>query len=193
MLVDRKPLLVRTVEQVRQWTDDVHIVGPDDHRFKIPGTTLHVRSPDEPSEFASTRAVWSTTVPNRLLLGDVYWTDPAIAEVLACADREVRAFGRFGPSAATGTPYGELFGWSFGPECLPLLDKHLAIVHATRAGGTVTRPPGWMLLRSLQGTPLGKHRVTRPPFVDIDDETDDLDRAEDVARHPAFGGGRAGG
>ena len=188
MLVDRKPLLVRTVEQAREWADDVHVVSPDDWRYKVAGTTHHVCGPDEPSEFASTRALWSTTDQNALLLGDVYWTDSAIATVLTHPDREVHAFGRFGPSAATGTPYGEIFGWSFGGEYAPLLDKHLDVVHRTRAAGTVTRPPGWMLLRSLQGTPLARHRVRSPWWQELPagDLTDDVDARVDLERHPAF-------
>lgn len=190
---DGRTLLARTVAQVREWSDDVHITSGDDHRFRIPGTTHHVRSPDDPSEFASTRGLWSITSRTCLLLGDVYFTDSAIADILACPDRDVRAFGRYGPSPVTGTPYGEIFGWSWWAEHLPLLDKHLDVVHRTRAAGTVTRPPGWMLLRSLQGTPLGKHRVRAPWWVEIPpDTTDDLDSPDDLRRHPVFGGARAG-
>ena len=55
----------------------------------------------------------------------------------------------------------------------------------------MTRPPGWMLLRAWQGTPLGRHIVKRGRyFVTIDDLTDDIDKAEDYARHPAMGGAR---
>lgn len=186
MLVDRRPLLVRTVAQVRQWTSDVHIVAGDDHRYKIPGTTFHVASPDEPSEFASTRALWALTGRTVLLLGDVYWTDLAIADVMSCPDQDYRVFGREGPSQITGTPYGEIFATSFWDRQIPDLDRHLETVHQARASGLVTRPPGWMLLRSWCGFRLNRHRVRRPPFVDIDDLTDDIDREDDLRRHPAF-------
>ncbi len=193
---DGTPLLRRTVKQVREWTDDVHITGPDgDPRYKIPGTVHHVRSPDEPSEYASTRDLWSPMGKTCLLLGDVFWSDAALRTVMLCTDRDFRVFGRFGPSKVTGTPYGEIFGCSFWPEQHDALDRHLDVVHKTRAAGTVTRPPGWMLLRSWLGIPLNRHRVRRPTWVEIgaDDMTDDLDSPEDHQRHPAFGGKRAGG
>jgi hypothetical protein len=193
---DRTPLLRRTVEQVRAYTDDIHVTAPpDDHRYKIPGTTHHVRAADEASEYASTRALWSTTRRSVLLLGDVYWSDAGLRTVLTCPDEDFRVFGRFGPSKVTGTPYGEIFAASWWPAQIPGLDRHLEIVHKTRAAGTITRPPGWMLLRSWQGTPLGKHRVRAPWFVEMPagDLTDDIDTGADYQRHPAFGGGRAGG
>lgn len=187
-------MLARTVGQVREWSDDVHITGPDgDQRYKVPGTTHHVRSPDEPSEYASTRALWSTAGRSVLLLGDVFFTPEAVGEILGCPDREFRVFGRFGASRVLGTPAGEIFGCSFFPEHHERLDLHLDIVHRTRAAGTVTRPPGWMLLRSWCGIPLGRHRVMAPTWVEIDDLTDDVDRGRDFERHPAFGGRRAGG
>lgn len=169
------------------------MTGPDDWRYKLAGTVHHVRSPDEPSEYASTRALWNPRGRTVLALGDVYWTDAALSAVLGCPDRDFRVFGRFGPSAVTGTPYGEIFAASWWPEHIPLLDRHLDVVHKARAAGTVTRPPGWMLLRSWQGTPLNRHRVRRPPFCDIDDETDDLDSPADYRRHPAFRGGAGAG
>lgn len=184
---DGTPLLRRTVGQVRNYTTNIHITGLDgDPRYKIPGTIHHVRSPDEPSEYASTRALWSDVGRSVLLLGDVFWSDQALERVLTDTEHDFRVFGRFGPSKVTGTPYGEIFAASWFPHNHAALDYHLDIVHKTRAAGTVTRPPGWMLLRSWQGTPLNKHRVKRPPFCDIDDITDDIDRPEDVARHPVF-------
>jgi hypothetical protein len=192
--VDGKPLLHRTVEQVSAVTTNIHITSGDDQRYKIPGTHHHVRSPDEPSEYASTRDLWSPVSRTILALGDVYWSDAAIGRVLACGDRDYRVFGRFGPSRITGTPYGEIFAASFWPAQHEALDRHLDIVHRTRAAGTVTRPPGWMLLRSWQGTPLGKHRVRKPWFVELPaDETDDLDRDDDLRRHPVFRRGSGAG
>lgn len=184
---DGMPLLARTIGQVRQHTSDIHLtVPPADWRYRLAWTTVHERGDDYASEYASTRDLWSDTGRTVLLLGDVYWTDRAVRTVLTCPDRDYRVFGRQGASRITGTPYGEIFAASWWPAQIPALDRHLAVVHRTRAAGTVTRPPGWMLLRSWQGTPLGKHRVKRPPFIDIDDLTDDIDRPEDLDRHPAF-------
>lgn len=184
-------LLARTVAQAREWTDDVHVTAPPgDVRYRVAGATVHARSAAEPSEYASTRGLWSEAARTVLLLGDVYFTPAAFGEIMACGVRDFRVFGRFGPSAVTGTPYGEIFAASWHPELHTLLDKHLAVVHRTRAAGTVTRPPGWMLLRSWCGLPLGRHRVRQPTFVELPpDETDDLDRPADYDRHPVFRGG----
>lgn len=190
---DGTPLLARTIAQVRRYTADVHVtVPPADWRFRLSGATLHERGEDFPSEFASTRTVWSGTDRTVLLLGDVYWTEKALSRVMGCRDRDFRVFGRRGPSRHTGTPYGEIFAVSWWPAQVARLDRLLRVVHDTRAAGTVTRPPGWMLLRAWQGTPLGKHRTLAPWWVQVDDLTDDIDRPDDLARHPVFrqaGGG----
>ena len=191
--VDGVPLLVRTIRQVRRFADDIHVtVPPNDWRFRLAGVVLHERGEDYPSEYASTRDLWNESGRTVLLLGDVYWGHSAIETVMACDVRDYRVFGRFKASRVLGTPAGEVFAASWWPHNHAALDRHLDIVHRTRAAGTVTRPPGWMLLRSWQGTPLAKHRVRQPWWIEIDDgETDDIDRPQDYERHPAFGGSRA--
>lgn len=184
--VDRKPLLHRTVEQVRRFTDDVHVTSGDDHRYKIPGTTHHVRSADEPSEYASTRGLWNPAGRTVLCLGDVYFTDQAMARIMSERADDLRVFGRFGPSRITGTPYGEIFAAAWTSRQHAALDRHLDVVHRTRATMPAPRPPGWMLLRSWLGLPLRKHRVRAPTWVQLDDLTDDIDRPDDLARHPVF-------
>lgn len=188
--VDGKPLLARTIGQARTITGDVHLTCPDDLRYALAGATRHIRGADYPSEYAATRDVWNEHGPTVLLLGDVYFTTAAINTIRRHVGAGYRVFGRYGPSKVTGTPYGEIFAVGWLPDEHPRLDRLLGLVHRTRAEGTITRPPGWMLLRAMQGTPMGRHRVIRPPFVDVDDLTDDVDRPEDYMRHPAMGGGR---
>lgn len=183
-----EPLLQRTIRQATEWTDDVHVTTPDDDRYRVVGAVRHVREPGA-SEYASTRDLWSEDGRTVLLLGDVYFTDRAMSTICGDTRRDYRVFGRRGASRVTGTPYGEIFAVSWWPEHHAAMDRHLATVHAARAAGTVTRPPGWMLLRAWQGTPLGRHIVKRGRhFVTIDDLTDDIDRPDDYERHPAFGG-----
>lgn len=194
--VDGGPLLVRTVEQVRRWTGDVHVTAPTgDRRYRVAGATVHDRDPRLPSEYASSRDLWNPAGRTVLLLGDVYFTDAAMARILSERAGDLRVFGRYGPSRVTGTPYGEIFAATWTDRQHAPLDKHLDVVHRTRAAGTVTRPPGWMLLRAWQGTPLRRHVVRRPWFVELpqDDLTDDLDRPDDLARHPIFRRQHAGG
>lgn len=191
-----RTLLARTVAQAREWTDDVHVTAPPgDARYRVAGASVHARTAAEPSEYASTRGLWSQSARTVLLLGDTYFTAAAVGDIMACPDRDYRVFGRYGRNPVLGTPAGEIYAVSWWPEHHALLDRHLEVVHRTRAAGTVTRPPGWMLLRSWCGLPLNRHRVRTPPFVELPpDETDDLDRPADWDRHPAFGGAaRAGG
>lgn len=186
--VQGEPLLQRTIRQAVAFTEDVHVTTPDDDRYRVVGAYRHVREPGE-SEYASTRDLWSEDGRTVLLLGDVYFTDRAISTI--CGDRRrcYRVFGRAGASNMTGTPWGEIFAASWWPEHHEQMDRHLVTVHAARAAGTVTRPPGWMLLRAWQGTPLDRHIVKRGRhFTRIDDLTDDVDQVGDYARHPAMGG-----
>ncbi|WP_304452907.1 hypothetical protein [Nocardiopsis sp. YSL2] len=187
-----QPLLARTVSQALTLTGDVHVIIPDDSRYAdaADGATAHIRGRDYPSEYAATRDLWSADDRTVLLLGDVYFTREALATIVGETRRAYRCFGRYRASKHTGTPYGEIFAASWWPAHHQQMDAHLDLVHRTRAAGTVTRPPGWMLLRAWQGTPLAKHRVSVRFFTEIDDLTDDIDFPADYDRHPAFGGTR---
>jgi hypothetical protein len=179
-----EPLLHRTVRQALAVTADVHLTSPDDDRYEVPGVIRHVRGSEAPSEYAATRDLWNSKGRTVLLLGDVYFTDGAMATIARFAARRYRCFGRYRASRITGTPYGEIFAVSWWPEQHAQMDAYLRLVHRTRASGAVTRPPGWMLLRAWQRTPLGKHRVSPRWFEEIDDLTDDFDRPADYERHP---------
>ena len=192
--VDGEPLLVRTIRQARTITDDVHLTCPDDPRYDL-GVQRHIRrrigveQPDS-NEYASTRDLWidGRTI---LLLGDVYFTDAAIRTIADASPTAYRCFGRYRPSRRTGTPYGEIFAASWGAQRHALMDTHLAEVARLRESGECRRPAGWVLLRLWQGTPVTRHLVKSPPFVEIDDLTDYIDYPSDYDRHPAFGGQRA--
>lgn len=189
--VDGHPLLARTIRQARALTDDVHLTSPDDGRYDLPGVTRHIRG-DGGNEYTSTRDLWSNTDRTVLLLGDVYFTDEAIATIAAGSPTAYRCFGRYRASVRTGTPYGEIFAASWGPQRHAAMDTHLTEVARLRKAGECMRPAGWVLLRLWQGTPVGRHLVRHPYFVEIDDLTDDLDTPADYDRHPAFGNVRAG-
>lgn len=178
--VDGEPLLHRTIRQALTVTRDVHVTTPDDDRYAVLGVSRHVRGPDYANEYVSTRDLWNETGRTVLLLGDVYFTDAAISRISHRMEREYRVFGRRGASRITGTPWGEIFAASWWPAQHALLDGHLA-----RIGGM--DKAGWRLLRSVQGTDLGRHVVRRPWFVKVDDATDDIDFPADYDRHPATG------
>lgn len=183
-----EPLLQRTIRQAQAYTKDVHVTTTDDDRYRVVGAARHIRDTSAPSEYASTRDLWSETGRTVLLYGDVYFTDAAMAAICGDTRHSYRAYGRRGASVVTGCPYGELFAASWWPEHHERMDKLLAMVHEVRASGAVTRPPGWMLLRAWQGTPLNRHIVKRGRcFSPIDDLTDDFDYPSDYHRHPVTG------
>lgn len=183
------PILHRTVAQAaRLLGEDVHILAPiGDPRYQVPGAVTHGIG-YAPSEYAASRPWWDDHGRTVLLLGDVWFTDEALQTVAGRTEREYRAFGRYGRSAVTGTPYGEIFAISWWPAQHKLLDRHLQTLHGLRAVGKSNRPPGWLLLRLIQNTPVTRHLVRSPWWVEVDDLTDDLDAAVDYDRHPSFGG-----
>jgi hypothetical protein len=126
-----------------------------------------------------------------LLLGDVYFTDEAILTIGTASPTAYRCFGRYRPSRITGTPYGEIFAASWGPQRHALMDRYVDEVERLREDGECLRPPGWVLLRLWQGTPVNRHLVRPPIWTEIDDLTDDIDFPADHQRHPKFGGGYA--
>lgn len=190
-MADGEVLLHRTVEQALSLTSDVHVITPDDSRYEFPETVQRHALPPFHNEYLHTRHLWSQTERTVLMLGDVYFTDRAISAIAAGSVTAYRVFGRYRASKLTGTPYGEIFAASWGPDRIPQMDAHLAAVERMRESGECTRPPGWVLLRLWQGTPVRQHVVRPPIWVEIDDWTDDLDTPADYDRHPAFGGAGA--
>jgi hypothetical protein len=167
-------------------TDDVHITAPrDDARYRFVGVATHERGTGG-NEYTASRSLWAPNSRTVLLLGDVYFTAAALATIAAGSPTAYRCFGRYRASRHTGTPYGEIFAASWGPQRHAQMDAHLATVAQLRASGECTRPAGWVLLRLWQGTPPRRHLVSRPYFTEIDDWTDDIDTPADYNRHPAF-------
>lgn len=182
---DGQPLIERTIEQLKPYGHEVHVLTPNDPAYLGLDATRHIIQDFKQSEFEASRPLWDPEGRTLLMLGDVFFSHQAIERIMLYAKRQYMAFGRFGPSKVTGTPYGELFAASWYGEHNIQMDKYLANVHKLRAAGTITRPPGWMLLRSWQGTPLSRHKVTPKHFIEINDETDDIDFPVDYERHPA--------
>lgn len=184
--VDGDPLLHRTVAQARRHSDDVHVTGPPgDDRYAVAGAAWHERDTGHPSEYHSTRDLWSDETRTVLLYGDVYFTDAAITTIMGDTGRTFKAFGRTGRSRYTGCRYGELFAASWWPEDHATVDRHLDVALSQRAGGTTRRPVCWLLLNSIQGRPPKNRRHSSRFWVEIDDLTEDFDFPADYDQHPA--------
>ncbi|HEY9375181.1 hypothetical protein [Streptomyces sp.] len=187
------PLLGRTLWQAARWSDEVCLVGPPDdpepYRELAAMREVHfyVASAGRRNEFESTRPVWAPGGTNVLLLGDVWFTDVALATVLAHAGEGFRFFGREQASPVTGSPWGEIFAqsWTDTAEMGRLTE---AVRREQDAGHADPTKHGWTMLRLLQDTPLREHVVLRPWWVEINDATDDIDFPEDYSRHPATRG-----
>lgn len=184
---ERVALLDRTVNMVSEYTKDIVVSAPPcDERYDY-GSLARVAYVTGANEFESTRELWSTTGRTVLLLGDVYFSRIGLKRIMSRTDHGYQAFGRYGASSLTGTPYGEIFANSWWPEDIPDVESHLQRVEVGRSQG-ITRPAGWMLLRSFMGIPLNRHRIDQRFFTVINDWTDDIDFPEDFDRHPATRG-----
>ncbi|MFI0576144.1 hypothetical protein [Streptomyces tendae] len=185
------PLLERTLLALGAYTADVWVTAPPDAPGPYEGLArayrarVHTAGPEAGNELDASRPAWSDRDRTVLLLGDVYWTDAALAAVLGCGHPDVRVFGREAASETTGTPWGEIFALSWTDSTrMGLLADAVRRAHTERPEVR----PGWLALRLLQGTPLGEHTVRAPWWVEINDATDDIDFPADYARHPATRG-----
>jgi len=187
------PLLELTLAQVTAYLQDVVLTvpagepGPYEALARAYGVRTHRAEQSARNEFESSRPVWADHGRTVLLLGDVYYTDEALAAILDDQADGVRVFGREYGSRLTGSPWGEIFAvsWTDSADMGRLVDE---VARAQDTGRVGDVRPGWLLLRLLQETPLREHRVFPPWWVEIDDATDDLDFPADYRRHPATRG-----
>lgn len=112
-----------------------------------------------------------------VLYSDVYYSEAAIDKILA--SRATRFYGRDGRSAYTFKNYGELFAVRIADA-----DRERARAALMQAV-TFYRGTGnqsfWSFYRLMAGLPLADNKaIERRVFVDIHDETDDVDFADEV-------------
>lgn len=183
--MDGEPLLHRTVRQALAVSGDVHVISGDDRRYDLPGTQWHLHTERTPNEFLTSRQWWNPDGRTVLLLGDTYYTDEAMATIADFDAVRWQLFGRYGPSELTGSPWGEIFAYSWWPQHWQMLLENLDKVILARSVGIAQRCTGWEVLRSIQQTPLNEHVVKPFWFTEINDETDDIDYPHEYAAHPA--------
>lgn len=114
-----------------------------------------------------------------ILLGDVFYTEPAIDRILSSNISPV-FFGRSGASLRTGKPYRELFGMGFDVSSADQILKALENVHQHTISGGGGRL--WQLYSTVVGFPLNQSRVEQKHFLEINDFTDDFDLPQDYRR-----------
>ncbi|MDH0096458.1 hypothetical protein L1F06_022425 [Ectopseudomonas hydrolytica] len=112
-----------------------------------------------------------------VLYSDVYYSEAALATVLACEG--TRFYGRDGRSAYTFKNYGELFAVR-----IAACDRErarLALADAIAFYDRTGNQSFWTFYRLMAGLPLHDHKaIERRFFVNIHDETDDIDFADEV-------------
>ncbi|MGC8098539.1 hypothetical protein [Metapseudomonas otitidis] len=112
-----------------------------------------------------------------VLYSDVYYSEAAFEAIFAGAG--TRFFGRDGRSAYTFKNYGELFALRITAADRPRARQALeATVDFHRHTGNQSF---WTFYRLMAGLPLEDTKaIERDCFVDIHDETDDIDFVEEV-------------
>lgn len=177
--VEGEILLERTCKQFLKYTDDVIVVGPDDDRYRVAGTTLFVPPVNKPrwgemGKFRSSHELW---VPDKTVLafGDVYFTDEAVETIMTDTD-DWKCFLRKGPSSVTGCEYKEIFAFSFnGKHHQRIRDKISQLIQKR----TQQQAGGWALFSSLVFD-THNYLFDNPFYTNIDDWTEDFDRAKDL-------------
>lgn len=183
-------ILDRTARQVAERGHVAWVVGPPgDLRYLVPRSQLAApvlnASNGDADKFLSSAYAWSRTDRTVILYGDVWFTDEAMDTILGYPGEDWRLFARLGPSAITGTPYGECFAFSFGPGHRSMFTGHLWRLGAMWRAGKIPRCGGWELYRSLSGQRIHETVATVPDYgnvTNIDDLTDDVDYPADHLR-----------
>lgn len=177
-------LIDRTIRLFAPHGEVIVVYGERPLPVKVP----QVRAENDPrlgdiNAICNARRHWSPSERTTVVLGDVYFTEAAVAAIV-----EPRSdwclYGRPGNSAITGKRSDEQFAVGFEPS------EQAAVLRAAEYGARLararrtrwTRFPQWF--HSMHGLTDPK-RIDRPPdvslghFVVIDDESDDIDYPKD--------------
>jgi len=192
--VDGEPILPRTVRLLRERNiDDVHVVGPDDDRYRIPGSVLYIpkKEPEnqDADKFLNSRDLWNTEGRTVVFYGDVFFTDSAMDSIVNFPSTEWTLFCRFNKSKITGTNWGECFAQSFYPKDIESHRENLYYIADLHRRNIISRCGGWEHYRAMQGyreKEVNDHRHRDGKFFQIDDWTEDFDHPSDYDRFMAL-------
>lgn len=145
----------------------------------VAGDRLRVLDPahlwDGGLNVVASRPVWATGDRTTILFGDVFYSDEALAAIVACEEPGVWWFRRTARSELTGHRWDEPFGLSFGPgEHDRLFSTAEALSARWRPGQRALH--SWQLHAALTGHPQLPGSIrSLPNMTVIDDWTDDID------------------
>jgi hypothetical protein len=192
--VDGEAILKRTVRLLGMHTADIVVVGADP-RYAVWATGLWHPAPvkglADCKKYLDAEEIWSLDRPTVMFYGDCFYTEEAM-EIICNRAQGVLGpgaifFGREGPSALTGKPYGELFAVALarGAAAHNRFRAEAFRQAEMRSLGRLRRNAGWELYRGLAPgdlRPEGPHGVESETFYEIDDATEDFDFAYDYDR-----------
>jgi hypothetical protein len=179
--VDGKPILHRTVDLLREYTDDIVIVArPEElERYTVINTATVAANLNpyrgEADKFLSSRTYWRQDERTMLIYGDCYFTEEAMRTIMSPAPYEDgwRLFCRFGENPWTGRGWGENFAFGLDPEAHDRFDSALGRMMSYEG-----RTGGWELYRDLVGM-VDEEHGDYGHATDIVDWSDDLDYPAD--------------
>lgn len=122
----------------------------------------------------SSCSLWSNRTV--ILLGDVFFTKPAIHQILR-SRRNIGVFGRRGPNQFNGRNHGEIFAIAFDREQKGLIENTTARVIGLFEKGAWGNL--WDFYHVIVGLPLWSSDVEDDVFLEIHDLTDDFDSPND--------------
>lgn len=166
----------------------VTVLGPDE-RYLVAGAALYIRADTPDPAWYNADALLQLGTQHlgdgRVLFvfGDTYLSDRAVEAMTS----GLGFFGRWGPSARLGTKWGELFGFAFEASDWSRIEADMRHVGREYIAGRNPRGGFWELGCYWDhgfGDASWLHGPW-PNFIEIDDESDDLDFPEDVPAHMA--------
>ncbi len=190
--IDGEPILHRTVRLLRECgITDIRLTYHPEHPYTdVPGVT-HTKATFTPEATTARKMTWPWWADGGdgdgltlLMLGDVFYTADAI-RIMTTPIEGWHQFGRLRPSATTGKPGAEMYGWQFHARDHREFIAAIEAVDAARSQGVQTHVD-WSLYSHMTG-----HDISTPPseirdwgrHVEIpDDGTDDFDFPDDYER-----------
>lgn len=173
-------LIQRTVRLIekRKAAGIVYCVARDSRVSLLNHETLVFGSTDSIAETVlTTRPYWSDR--NVFLLGDVFYSDLAVARLLE-SRRALTFGGRPWPSSLVKCGHGEMFSLKFESQCADRVCNLLRVALSCRL--TLGYANLWILYQLAAGLPLGSSQYLPELLLLIDDYTNDIDTPIDYHR-----------
>lgn len=187
--LDGETIVGRTVRLlVENGADEIEVIAPDLPGYDVPGSTIWTPpvakvTDTSVDKLLSCRDRWNTAGRTVALWGDVWWSEEAIADVVANDSAEFHVWYRPSGSTITGKDHGEFFAHAFLPHehdreeaaCYRVVDLYRRDLIPWKDTGA------WTHYRAMLGIPdemvHGWHDGRNATLVD--DWTDDFDHPRD--------------